>query len=120
MSEEPRHVYKIVSARAWEDASATGQYLGSPDDVRDGFIHLSSAHQIAGTLAKHFRGKTDLLLVAFATEALGPALKFEPSRGGDLFPHLYAPLPTAAALWQRRLPAGADGVPHFDKDWLEC
>lgn len=111
-------VYKVLAAPDWEAAQNKGAFEGSADDVRDGFVHLSAAHQLAGTLAKYFRNRDDLLLVAFPVQALGPALKFEASRGGDLFPHLYAPLPTALALWQRPLALGADGVPVVEKEWL--
>lgn len=117
---QPAIVYKVVPADAWASAEPTGLYSGSPDDVRDGFIHLSSASQLQGTLAKHFRGQNNLLLVAFLAESLGAALKFEASRGGDLFPHLYRPLPTALALWQRPLQTGDDGIPVVEEDWLRC
>ena len=113
-------IYKVLPAAEWQAAASTGAYYGSADDVRDGFIHLSAAHQLMGTLAKYFRGQPDLLLVAFDSAALGAMLKFEASRGGDLFPHLYGPLPTALALWQRPLEIGADGVPLVNEDWLEC
>ena len=111
-------VFKVVSAAAWRAAEQTGSYTGSADDQRDGYIHLSSADQLAGTLAKYFRDQADLLLVAFATGDLGPHLKWEPSRGGILFPHYYGALPTAAALWQRRLALGADGIPLVEQDRL--
>ena len=117
---KPPVVFKVLARAGWEEARADGLYRGSPDDKRDGFIHLSAAHQLEGTLAKYFRGKADHLLVAFDTDALGPELKWEPSRGGDLFPHLYGPLPVALALWQRPLELGADGVPSLQGEWLEC
>lgn len=113
-------VYKVLERGAWEEACRTGAYLGSPDDQRDGFVHLSCAHQLQGTLEKYYRNRPDLVLVAFEARALGPALKFEPSRGGDLFPHLYGPLPTPLALWQRPLQLRADGVPLLTKDDLAC
>ena len=117
---QPAIVYKVVTADAWASAQAAGLYAGSADDARDGFIHLSAAPQLQGTLAKHFRGQNNLLLVAFRAESLGAALKLEASRGGDLFPHLYAVLPTALALWQRPLRTGNDGVPVVEEDWLRC
>ncbi|MBL8882956.1 MAG: DUF952 domain-containing protein [Hyphomicrobium sp.] len=117
---KPPVVFKVLARAGWEEARADGLYRGSPDDKRDGFIHFSAAHQLEGTLAKYFRGKADHLLVAFDTDALGPELKWEPSRGGDLFPHLYGPLPVALALWQRPLELGADGVPSLQGEWLEC
>lgn len=97
-----------------------GAFAGSRDDLRDGFVHLSAGHQLAGTLAKYFRNQDDLLLIAFRSSDLGPGLKFEPSRGGELFPHLYGPLPTALAVWQRPLKLGPDGVPVVQMEWLEC
>jgi uncharacterized protein (DUF952 family) len=111
-------VFKIVSAPAWAAAVTAGAFAGSTDDVRDGYIHMSSANQLHGTLKKYFAGQSDVLLVAFEQIALAPNLKWEPSRGGELFPHFYGPLPVHAALWQKPLPLGADGVPLFDKDSL--
>lgn len=104
-------VYKILAAADWAAACAAGSYPGSADDARDGFIHLSTGEQLAGTAAKYFRDKPDLVLVAFEATALGEALRWEPSRGGALFPHLYAPLSAALARWQKPLPLGPDGVP---------
>src|SRR5690606_31308677 len=75
-------VYKILAQADWEEARRIGHYLGSRDDLRDGFIHLSAAHQLAGTAARHFRGIADLVLVALDAGQLGSALKWEPSRGG--------------------------------------
>jgi len=109
-------VYKIVEQTAWRDAQRFGAFRGSPDDLRDGFIHLSYADQVEGTAACHFRNRTDLLLVAFPVGALGPALKNEASRGGALFPHFYAELPTTAALWEKPMELGADGVPRATGD----
>jgi uncharacterized protein (DUF952 family) len=105
-------VYKIVDAREWRQAQLRGSYHGSGDDRRDGFIHLSFVGQVAGTAARHFRNRSDLLLVAFASEALGDALRFEPSRDGALFPHLYSELPTSAALSEQPMTLDADGVPQ--------
>jgi uncharacterized protein (DUF952 family) len=113
-------IYKIMSAHAWSDAQKTGTYSGSDDDRRDGFIHFSAAHQLSGTAAKHFKGQQDLVLVAIDAAALGAALRWEPSRGGDLFPHLYGTLPVAAAQWFRPLPVGDDGVPVIPRDVLPC
>lgn len=104
-------IFKIASKGAWAEALRTGAFTGSEADRRDGFIHLSDAGQIAETAAKHFKGQDDLVLVAFEAATLGPALKWEPSRGGALFPHLYEPLPVGHALWVRSLALGADGVP---------
>jgi uncharacterized protein (DUF952 family) len=102
-------IYKICSAQLWRDAQRAGQFRGAPLDSADGFIHFSSAQQVAETAAKHFRGAADQVLVAVDGALLGEALKWEPSRGGDLFPHLYAALPLDAVLWVKPLPLGADG-----------
>lgn len=102
-------IFKVCDAASWDRAVAVGSFSGSADDRRDGFIHFSTAAQLAGTLAKHFAGRDDLVLIAVEAEALGDGLNWEPSRGGDLFPHLYAPLPTAAALWARPLQRDASG-----------
>lgn len=109
-------VFKIMPASLWDAAVASGQFTGSPDDVRDGFIHLSAADQIEDTLAKHFRNQDDLIIVAFNSAQLGSSLKWEVSRGGALFPHVYGALPVDFALWQQRLTLGADGIPKFVKD----
>ena len=111
-------VFKIVPAEAWTTALSQGFYSGSADDVRDGFIHLSTSAQISGTLKKYFIGQPNLLVVAFTSVTLAPHLKWEPSRGGDLFPHFYGLLPVKSALWHNTLPLGADGIPVFDKDAL--
>ena len=91
-------ICKILPRADWEAACAAGAFLGSPVDLKDGFIHFSAEDQVAETLARHFAGQADLLLVTVEAEALGPQLKWEPSRGGALFPHLYGPLPTALAV----------------------
>ncbi len=103
-------IYKVCSDSEWRDAERRGTYRGSADDLRDGFIHLSRAHQLEVTLAKYFTGRTDLVLIALDADTLGDALRFEPSRGGDLFPHLYAELSTAQARWVR--PLAWDGLRH--------
>jgi uncharacterized protein (DUF952 family) len=102
-------IYKICPRALWQEAVVTGVFQGSPVDLADGYIHFSTAAQAPETCAKYFAGQTDLVLVAFDADALGPSLKYEPSRGGQLFPHLYAPLPARSALWVRSLPLGADG-----------
>jgi uncharacterized protein (DUF952 family) len=106
-------VYKICERAAWLSAEQTGHYRGSAVDSRDGFIHFSSASQAAETAARHFAGQTDLMLVAVDADALGGALKWEPSRGGDLFPHLYADLPVTAVLWAKPLADEVDGGRTF-------
>lgn len=102
-------VYKILTKSAFEEASAKGRFEGSAVDLRDGFIHLSAGRQVAGTLVLHFKGQTDLLLLAIDSAALGARLRWEPSRGGDLFPHLYGPLDLRHVAWSADLPLGADG-----------
>jgi uncharacterized protein (DUF952 family) len=102
-------VYKVLSAAPFAEAECEGRFAGSPDDLRDGFIHLSAAHQLQGTLAKHFAGQAGLVLLALHAGRLGVDLKWEPSRGGELFPHLYAPLDLAAVLWSEPLRLEQDG-----------
>jgi uncharacterized protein (DUF952 family) len=102
-------IYKICERTAWQEAERAGLYRGSAVDLRDGFIHFSTANQVAETAAKHFAGQTDLMLVAVDDEALGPTLKWETSRGGALFPHLYAALPVSAVRWARALPEETTG-----------
>ena len=114
----PTRVFKIVAATLWADAHSQGVFAGSPDDLRDGYIHLSAAAQVLGTLKKYFTGQSNLLLVAFACSELAPHLKWEASRGGDLFPHYYGPLPVKAALWAKPLQLGAVGVPMVNEDDL--
>lgn len=83
-------IYKICDRAEWENALSHGLFQGSAIDREDGFIHFSAAHQLRETARRHFAHRLDLVLVAVEAEALGPALKWEKSRGGDLFPHLYA------------------------------
>ena len=106
-------IYKICARTAWEKAEPAGQYTGSEVDRRDGFIHFSTAGQLPGTAARHFAGLADLVLVAVDSEALGDALKWEPSRGGELFPHLYAALSLSAVLWERPLADEIEGRRAF-------
>ena len=102
-------IYKIAPAALWTDAEAAGRLDGAPVDLADGYVHLSTAAQARETAAKHFVRQADLVIVAVSAERLGPALKWEPSRGGALFPHLYGPLPMSAVLWSKPLPLGPDG-----------
>ncbi|MEO5321740.1 DUF952 domain-containing protein [Mesorhizobium sp. CC13] len=106
-------IYKICPEPLWRDAERKGVFEGAPVDLADGFIHFSTAGQVRETAARHFAGQADLLLVAIDADSLGAALKYEVSRGGALFPHLYAPLQTAAAVWVRPLPLEADGSHDF-------
>ncbi len=103
-------VYKIVTSAAFEAAKGEGRFEGSSDDLRDGYIHFSAAHQLDGTLAKHFAGQRDLVLLAVDADRLGADLRWEISRGGERFPHLYAPLDRAAVLWAKPLRLGQDGL----------
>jgi uncharacterized protein (DUF952 family) len=105
----PTTIYKICETALWREAEREGVFGGAPIDSGDGYIHFSTAEQAIETAAKHFAGINDLLLVAVDADALGPALKWEPSRGGALFPHLYGALPLEAVLWTNPLPLGADG-----------
>lgn len=102
-------IYKICPRALWREAEAAGRFAGAPVDAEDGYIHFSTAAQTAETAARHFAGVEDLLLVTVEAEALGPALRYEPSRGGALFPHLYGPLPLSAVRAVSELPLGPDG-----------
>ena len=102
-------VFKIVATSEWRAAERAGVFEGAAIDREDGYIHFSTAAQAAETVAKWFAGRDDLTLVGVESDALGAALRWEPSRGGALFPHLYGPLPIGAVAWSRPLPLGADG-----------
>ena len=106
-------VYKIVSRAAWDEAAAKGRFDGAAIDLKDGYIHLSTGAQAQDTARLHFNGQAGLVLVALSAEALGDALKWEPSRGGQLFPHLYGPLDPALALEVIDLALDADGAPRL-------
>ena len=102
-------IYKICPETLWRDAEAAGRFDGAPIDRADGFIHFSTASQAVETAANHFLGQDGLLIIAVDAAKLGDALKYEVSRGGALFPHLYAPLPLDAVKWMKPLPLVADG-----------
>ena len=106
-------IYKICPRKAWLEAERAGRFEGAAIDLADGYIHFSTADQARETAAKHFAGQDNLLLVAVETAALGKALRWEISRGGALFPHLYAPLELAAVRWVRPLPLGPEGRHEF-------
>jgi len=106
-------IYKIMTSVEWAIAQASGFYAGSVDDQNDGFIHFSAPDQVAATAEKHFAGQDDLMLVSVEAGALGEALKWEPSRGGALFPHLYGPLDLGAVIEAQPLPLGDDGRHQF-------
>ena len=105
----PTTIYKICETALWREAERKSVFTGAPIDIDDGYIHFSTADQAVETAAKHFAGIDNLLLVAVDADALGPGLKWEPSRGGDLFPHLYGALRLDAVRWVRPLPLGPDG-----------
>ena len=102
-------IYKICPEVLWREAERAGVFAGAPVDVRDGFIHLSTAAQVRETAEKHFGGQRGLLLIAVDEDALGPDLRYERSRGGELFPHVYGPLPLSAVRWVKPLPLDPDG-----------
>jgi uncharacterized protein (DUF952 family) len=102
-------IYHICRRAEWAAAKSSGVYTGSSQDRADGFIHFSAADQVTASAAKHRAGQTDLLLLAVDDTALGSALRWEASRGGALFPHLYGSLPLSAVRWVKPLPLGADG-----------
>jgi uncharacterized protein (DUF952 family) len=104
-----RTIYKICPASAWREAERQGVYRGSADDLRDGFIHFSSASQVVGTAKKYFFGQTGLFLIAVDADALGDALRWEVSRGGELFPHLYGELDLGAVAAVLNMHARSDG-----------
>jgi uncharacterized protein (DUF952 family) len=108
-------IYKIVPAELWREAEASGVFHGSPVDLADGFIHFSSAAQVEETAAKHFAGQQDLLLVRVDADTLGPALKWEPSRGGALFPHFYGALALESVRSTEPLPLGENGLHRFPR-----
>ena len=105
-------IYKICGAGAWRDAVASGVYAGSEVDRRDGFIHFSTASQLGETARLHFAHQGDLVLVA--VEWAGLDVRFEESRGGALFPHLYGTLPIEHALWVADLPLDKNGIPQTE------
>ena len=102
-------IYKICPEPLWRAAERAGTFAGAPVDLADGYIHFSTEAQVEETAAKHFAGQSGLLLVAVDEARLGGTLKYEASRGGALFPHLYGPLDLAAVVWVKPLPVGSDG-----------
>lgn len=102
-------IYKVLRAQEWAELQAAGRTDGAPVDIADGYIHFSTADQLATTLARHFAGEDGLILLACDSEALTPGLRWEPSRGGALFPHLYRELRLSDLLWHRPVALGPDG-----------
>jgi len=111
-----RLIYKIADRGEFEAAMATGLFHGAAVDRADGFIHFSNAAQLRETGRRHFAGRDDLVLAAIDATLLGDALRHEKSRGGDLFPHLYGPLPAAAVVWVTPLQRDAGGALTFPGD----
>lgn len=106
-------IYKIATRAQWAAAEQTGYFTGAPVDLQDGYIHFSTADTVAETAAKHFAGQNDLLLVAVDANHLGDKLRYEISRGGKAFPHLYANLQLTAVRWVKDLPLNSDGKHQF-------
>ncbi len=104
-------IYKILPRADWEAALKVRRFEGSPVDRQDGFIHFSTAPQAQETARRHFHGQDYLVVLEVEADDLGPALRWEPSRGGDLFPHLYAHLDTFLVRGVTEAPLGTDGVP---------
>ena len=102
-------IYKILTRPQWDAFHTQGQTLGAPIDLADGYIHFSAAPQLAETAARHFATESDLVLVAVDAERLKADLRWEPSRGGALFPHLYRALRAGDVVWDKSLPLGATG-----------
>jgi len=108
--EKPSVAYKILTAQQWQDFSRDGSFSGAPVDLADGYIHMSTAGQVRETLDKHFAGQSGLVIAAVDLVALGDAVKWEVSRGGALFPHLYAPLPLTAVTTHGGVELDAEGT----------
>lgn len=106
-------IYKIATRAQWAQAEQSGYFTGAPVDLQDGYIHFSTHDTVIETAAKHFAGQNDLLLVAIDAPALGDNLRYEISRGGKAFPHLYAHLQLTAVRWVKDLPLGTDGKHQF-------
>lgn len=104
-------IYKILPRGDWENALARGTFAGSAVDLADGFIHFSTAAQAQETARRHFAGQDDLVVLEIEADDLGAALVWEPSRGGDLFPHLYGPLAASFVRAVSLAPLGSDGTP---------
>jgi len=114
MSTPPATAFKLIDCGEWTTALEAGHYDGSAVDLADGYIHMSTATQLAETARRHYAGRGELILLAVDTAALGKALLWEPSRGGDLFPHLYGPLPVTAVGTVRALMVSDEGLMRFE------
>lgn len=111
----PMLIYKIFRADEWQSFQVNGVTEGAPIDITDGFVHFSTAGQVRETAARHFAGEENLFLLALEADALGAELKWEASRGGQDFPHLYRSLTLQDILWSRALPL-VDGTHQFPED----
>jgi uncharacterized protein (DUF952 family) len=114
-ADHPEFIYRLLDEGAWRAAERAGAFQGTEHDLRDGFIHFSTAAQVEETAARHYAGRVGLVLLTVRASALGEALRWEPSRGGALFPHLYAPLPTSAVERVDALSLAADGRHSFPR-----
>jgi uncharacterized protein (DUF952 family) len=112
----PRTIYRLLDAHTWVEARKTGAFHGTEHDLRDGFIHFSTAAQVAETAARHYTGRPHLVLLWVDTFQLSDALRWEPSRGGALFPHLYGPLSLSAVTRAEPIPLSAEGRHQFPSD----
>ena len=115
---EPQFIFKIASRDVFEASRRAGRFLGMPIDLKDGYVHFSTAAQLAETLRLHFAGQGDLVLFAVATARLGSALVWEPSRGGQLFPHLYGELPMSAVTQHAPSAVATDGTVTLP-EWVQ-
>lgn len=120
MVDEPTMVYKICTENEWRQLQIAKEFSGSPDDLRDGFIHLSAATQVARTAAKFFMGRADLFLLALNADQLGDALKWETSAGGATYPHLYASLALETVASCTPLPLDPDGRHILPPELASC
>ena len=110
MSDVPTVAYKVLTSEQMAALLAEGSFAGAPVDLADGFIHLSTAEQLAGTIAKHFAGQSKLFIATIDLATLAPAIRWEPSRGDQLFPHIYGTLPLSAVLEHCPLESGQAGI----------
>ncbi len=108
------HIYKLCPQALWQQSEAAGVFTGAPIDFHDGFIHFSTAAQVRETAAKHYVGQADLLLLHVSVDSLTAPLRWEVSRNGELFPHLYGPLPVSAVRRVEPLLLTPDGAHDFD------
>lgn len=113
MTQIPNTLYRLVRAEDWQAAAASGVYRGAEHDARDGFVHLSTAAQAEDTAERHYSGVPDLLLLTLDARRLDGEIRFEPSSGGELFPHLYGTIPVEAVLEVQRIPLDPEGGFRF-------